>query len=70
MRESSYSEHDETPQYWFNTKTGQVEVGPQSSARYRIGPFETRAEAEDALAQVAKRAAEIKKADAEDDDWN
>jgi hypothetical protein len=42
---SSYSEKDETPEFWFNTKTGLVEVGKQSAAVFRFGPFATRAEA-------------------------
>jgi len=45
----------EEQEYWFNTKTGQVEQGKQSLAFYRIGPFKTRAEAELALETLAKR---------------
>ncbi len=66
---SSYSEQDETPQYWFNERTGLVEVGPQSVASYRIGPFATRAEAEQALRVVADRAAAMRKQD-DEDDWS
>jgi len=52
-------------EFWFNTKTGEVEVGKQTLAVYRIGPFQTR--------QEAKRAYEILKArsekwDEEDED--
>ncbi|MFM2321224.1 MAG: hypothetical protein RL612_371, partial [Actinomycetota bacterium] len=36
-------------------KTNQVEVGKQSIAVYRIGPFKTRTEAEQALAILAAR---------------
>lgn len=36
-------------QYWYNMKTGEVEQGFQSPAPDRVGPFETRAEAERAL---------------------
>lgn len=36
-------------EFWFNTKTGEVEVGKQTLAVYRIGPFSTRAEAERAF---------------------
>ena len=36
-------------QYWYNMKTGEVEQGYQSPAPDRVGPFETRAEAERAL---------------------
>ncbi|HWK20846.1 MAG TPA: hypothetical protein VNR37_08790 [Microbacteriaceae bacterium] len=45
-------------EYWYNDRTGEVEVGPQSLATERIGPFATRAEAERALEIVAERAAE------------
>lgn len=46
---------DSETEYWFNTKTNQVEVGKQSFAVYRIGPFSTRAEAEQALKIVASK---------------
>ncbi len=46
---------DSETEYWFNTKTNQVEVGKQSFAVYRIGPFRTRAEAEQALKIVASK---------------
>jgi hypothetical protein len=46
---SSYSEKDETPEFWFNIKTGLVEVGKQSAAIFRFGPFHSRQEAENAL---------------------
>jgi len=45
-------------EYWYNDRTGEVEVGPQSLAIDRIGPFKTREEAERALEIVAERAAE------------
>ena len=32
-------------QYWFNTRTGQVEHGAQSLASDLVGPFATEAEA-------------------------
>ena len=47
---------DESPQYWFNTKTQQVEEGYKSLALNRIGPFETRDEASRALEILAARA--------------
>jgi|DEB19_MinimDraft_2_1074335.scaffolds.fasta_scaffold349392_1 hypothetical protein len=52
---SAYSEQDEVPEYWFNTKTGLVEVGKQSAAIFRYGPFSTRAEAEKALETQKER---------------
>lgn len=64
---SSYSEHQEKPEFWFNTKTGKVEVGFQSAASYRIGPFASREEAERALAIIAEKAAQLRKEDDEDE---
>ena len=52
---SVYSEKDETPEYWFNLKTLKVEVGKQSAAEYRVGPFATRDEAESALETLRAR---------------
>lgn len=46
----------ETPKYWFNIITKQVELGLKSSSEDRIGPFETEAEAENAEAIVRARA--------------
>ncbi|MDE2591513.1 MAG: hypothetical protein KGL41_01490 [Actinomycetales bacterium] len=65
---SSYSEHDEQPEFWFNTKTGEVEVGFQTAAAYRIGPFASREEAARALEIVAERARQLRLEDAADDD--
>jgi hypothetical protein len=43
------------PEYWFNTKTLSVEVGKQALAIYRIGPFATREEAENAFEILKSR---------------
>lgn len=43
-------------QYWFNTKTGLVETGPQSLSLDRIGPFESFEDAKNALEIIAERA--------------
>ena len=56
MMRSVYSEKDEAPEYWFNTKTGLVEVGKQSAAVYRLGPFPSREQAEQALGLMKRRA--------------
>ncbi|MBJ7281081.1 MAG: SPOR domain-containing protein [Rhodoluna sp.] len=45
----------EQPEFWFNTKTGLVEEGRQVLALYRIGPFATRLEAENALKILKQR---------------
>ncbi|MCL9665476.1 SPOR domain-containing protein [Curtobacterium sp. AB451] len=39
-------------QWWFNEKTHAVEQGPQSPQRDRIGPFDTREEAQHALDRI------------------
>ena len=67
MRESSYSEHDAEPEFWFNTKTNQVEVGKQSAASYRIGPFNSREDAAKALTLIAERARLLRQEDDADD---
>lgn len=57
----------EAPQYWYNLKTGLVEVGPNSLSLDRIGPFETAAQAAKALEIVRERAAQIRRED--ETDW-
>lgn len=42
--------------YWFNTKTRKVEYGRQSLSVYRLGPYETEAEAMRAEAMRAEEA--------------
>lgn len=46
-------------QYWFNTKTGMVETGPQSLSLDRLGPFESFEDASRALEIIAERARRI-----------
>jgi hypothetical protein len=46
----------ETPKYWFNTRTKEVEYGLKSSSLDRIGPFETEQEASKAEEIVRLRA--------------
>jgi hypothetical protein len=46
---------EQKPEYWFNTKTSLVEEGKQALALYRIGPFATRIEAENALQTLRAR---------------
>lgn len=54
--------------YWFNVKTGEVEVGKQSLSIDRLGPFETRAEAERATEILQERAKKWAEEDAEEED--
>jgi hypothetical protein len=41
--------------YWFNSKTRKVEYGRQSLSVYRLGPYETEAEAMRAEETIAER---------------
>lgn len=58
---------DSETEYWFNTKTNQVELGKQSFAIYRIGPFSSRTEAEQAIKIVAAKSKDWKEEDDRDD---
>ncbi|PAU67104.1 hypothetical protein [Bifidobacterium criceti] len=57
----------EPQQWYYNTATGQVELGPQSPMEHRIGPYPTRQAAMDALKTAAER---NKKWDDEDRAWS
>lgn len=52
--------------WWYNLKTNEVEYGLLSAAVYRVGPFDTRVEAEQALELVKARSAAWAKQDEED----
>jgi hypothetical protein len=58
---------DESPKYWFNTKTSQVERGHKSLALNRIGPFETLEEAARALEILAERDRQIREQEEAED---
>ena len=47
--------NSEEPKYWFNLASGLVELGLKSGAPDRVGPFETRKEAENALRLIRQR---------------
>ncbi len=57
----------ESQEFWYNTKTNEVEQGHRSLAIYRIGPFNTREEAARAPEIVAERARKIAEAEEQDD---
>ena len=65
------SESKRNDEYWYNTRTGRIERGPQSILSDRIGPFATEAEAARAPQVVEERAAawarEEAEAEAEDE---
>ncbi|WGW13457.1 SPOR domain-containing protein [Saxibacter everestensis] len=53
-------------QYWYNTKTREVEKGHKSSWTHLMGPYATEAEAASALAKAEARNDAWQ---AEDDKW-
>ncbi|WP_448004532.1 SPOR domain-containing protein [Agromyces bauzanensis] len=53
--------------FWYNMKTGEVEQGFQSPAVDRVGPFETREEAEHALEILRANSAKWAEEDAAED---
>lgn len=55
MSKRDWGIDDTEETYWYNTRSGEVEAGPQSLSIDRIGPFSTRAEAERAPEVVAER---------------
>ncbi len=60
-------ESDQPVEYFFNTKTKQVEKGRQSSWEHVMGPYSTREEAEGAL-EIARHRTEAW--DDDDDRWS
>lgn len=67
MSKRDWGIDDPAETYWFNTRTGVVEEGRQSLAQYRLGPFETREEAQRALETVAERSRKWAEEDARED---
>ncbi|MEY4320119.1 MAG: hypothetical protein RLZZ471_60 [Actinomycetota bacterium] len=57
----------EPKEFWFNTKTNQVEVGKQSIAVYRIGPFSSFEDAQRALEILAEKAKQWRDKDEQED---
>ena len=58
---------DTPKEYWFNTRTSQVETGKQTLALYRLGPFATADEAKRAPQIIAERAKAWREDDEEKD---
>ena len=52
--------------YWFNVKTGEVEVGKQSLSIDRLGPFESREDAQRAPEILQERARQWAEEEAEE----
>lgn len=53
-------------EHWFNLKTRLVEFGKQSPAPYRVGPFVSEDEAENALKTLSERSEKWAKEDEAD----
>lgn len=58
--------HHEDEKWFYNQATGEVEQGKTSSFEHRMGPYDTREEAEHALDKVKER---NEAADAADEKW-
>lgn len=67
MSKRDWGIDDPQETYWYNTRTGQVEDGPQSLSVDRIGPFSTREEASRAPEIVEERARKWAEEDARED---
>lgn len=67
MSKRDWGIDDPSETYWYNTRTGQVEEGPQSLSIDRLGPFNTREEAQRAPEIVAERARLIREEDERDE---
>ncbi len=63
MSKRDWGIDDPADTYWFNTRTGAVEEGPQSLSIDRVGPFKTREEAERATEIIEERARRIREED-------
>lgn len=63
MSKRDWGIDDPADTYWFNTRTGAVEEGPQSLSIARVGPFKTREEAERATEIIEERARRIREED-------
>ena len=61
---------DEQKEFWFNTKTREVEVGKQVAAIFRIGPFDSADEAAKAPEILAARAKAWRAEDESNDSQN
>jgi len=63
----SIDSHDD--KFFFNTRTREVEQGPRSMAKDRLGPYDTYGEAARALDKARERAVAWDEEEKADDDW-
>ena len=66
MSKKDWGIDDPQEAYWYNSRTGEVEEGPQSLSLDRLGPFATREEAARADEIVAERARKWAEEEADD----
>lgn len=55
--------------WYFDPKTGEVNLGKEGSWNDRMGPYDTKEEAAKALETAAARTSAADQDDNEDDDW-
>ncbi|MGI6877689.1 SPOR domain-containing protein [Microbacterium sp. gxy059] len=55
--------------YWYNSRTGEVEKGPQSLAIDRVGPFDTAEEAARAPEVLRERAKSWEEDEERESEW-
>lgn len=67
MSKREWGIEDPSDTYWYNSRTGDIEEGPQSLSVDRIGPFATREEAARANEIVAERARAWREEESADD---
>jgi hypothetical protein len=63
MSKQDWGIEDRAETYWYNTRSGEVEEGPQSLSIDRLGPFATKDEAARAPEIVQERARLIREED-------
>lgn len=56
-------------EYWYNSRTGEVERGPQSLGSELVGPFPTAEEAARAPEKLRERSRAWAEEEAAEDDW-
>jgi len=67
MTKKDWGIEDPNDTFWYNTRSGEVEEGPQSLSIDRLGPFASREEAARAPEIIAERARKIREEDELDD---
>lgn len=66
MSKKDWGVNDPEDTFWYNTRTGEVEEGPQSLGLSRVGPFATHEEAAHATRLLNERARKWNEEEEED----